>query len=244
MKYLHFAFGIVAYFAFFAVFLYLILFVGDLYVLTSVDRGPVVAWPVALMFDILAVAVFAVQHSVMARTGFKAALTRIVPPVLERSCYVLASSLALVAMFLLWRPIDMMLWNVPAGWFNTIMWALFVLGWAVVFISTFLLNHFELFGLAQHWRNVRGAAEPAPVMREPLFYKWVRHPLYTGFLLAFWACPTMSVGHAVLAGGITLYVLVAIGYEERDLVRLLGPAYADYRRRVGMLLPGMGMART
>lgn len=243
MKYLHFAFGIVAYFAFFAVFLYLIGFVGNLYVPVSVDRGPVVAPGVAVLFDILAVAVFGVQHSVMARAGFKAALARTVPPVLERSVYVLASSLALVAMFALWRPIAPVLWDVRAPWARDVLWALFLLGWGIVFVTTWLLNHFELFGLAQHWRNVRGTAAPAPVLREPLFYKWVRHPLYAGFLISFWAIPTMTVGHVLLAGGITLYVLIAIGYEERDLVRLIGPAYADYRRRVGMLVPGLGKAR-
>ncbi len=243
MKYLHFAFGIVAYFAFFAVFLYLIGFVGNLYVPISVDRGPVVAPGVAVVFDVLAVAVFGVQHSVMARAGFKAGLTRMVPPVLERSVYVLASSLALVVMFALWRPIAPVLWEVRTPWARALLWALFLLGWGIVFVTTWLLNHFELFGLAQHWRNVRGVAAPAPVLREPLFYKWVRHPLYSGFLISFWAIPTMTVGHALLAGGITLYVLIAIGYEERDLVRLIGPAYADYRRRVGMLVPGLGKAR-
>ena len=244
MKYLHFAFGIVAYCAFFAVFLYLIGFVGDLYVPLSVDRGPAVAPGVAVVFDVLAVAVFGVQHSVMARAGFKAALTRLVPAVLERSVYVLMSSVALVVMFVLWRPIGPVLWDVRAAWARDLPWGLFLLGWGVVFVTTWLLNHFELFGLAQHWRNVRGVAAPAPVLREPLFYKWVRHPLYSGFLISFWATPTMTAGHALLAGGITLYVLIAIGYEERDLLRFFGPGYADYRRRVGMLVPGLGKTKS
>jgi protein-S-isoprenylcysteine O-methyltransferase Ste14 len=244
MKYLHFAFGIVAYFAFFGVFLYLIGFVGDLYVPVSVDRGPAVAPGVAILFDLLAVAVFGVQHSVMARAGFKAALTRIVPPVLERSVYVLMSSAALIAMFVLWRPIGNVLWDVQAIWLRDLLWGLFLLGWGIVFVTTWLLNHFELFGLAQHWRNIRGVEAPAPVLREPLFYKWVRHPLYSGFLLSFWATPMMTVGHALLAAGITLYVLIAIGYEERDLLRFFGTGYADYRRRVGMLVPGLGRAKS
>ncbi len=243
MKQGQFALGVAAYFVFFGVFLYLVGFVGNLLVPISVDRGPVVSTMVALVFDIAAIAVFAVQHSVMARPGFKAALTRLVPPVMERTCYVLASCAALAAMVLLWRPIETPLWDVQAQWARTLLWSLFAIGWGIVFISTWLLDHFELFGLAQHWRNVRGLPAPAPVLREPLFYKWVRHPLYTGFLIAFWAAPTMTVGHAVLAAGMTLYVLVAIGYEERDLVRAIGPAYAEYRRRVGMLLPGLGKAR-
>jgi protein-S-isoprenylcysteine O-methyltransferase Ste14 len=243
MKYLHFAFGIVAYVAFFAVFLYLIGFVGDLYVPLSVDRGPAAGAGVAVVFDLLAVAVFGMQHSVMARAGFKTALARTVPPVLERSLYVLMSSVALVVMFVLWRPIGAVLWDVQAGWARAVLWGLFLLGWGIVFVSTWLLNHFELFGLAQHWRNVRGLEAPSPVLREPLFYKWVRHPLYSGFLLSFWATPTMTVGHALLAGGITLYVLIAIGYEERDLLRSFGPAYVDYRRRVGSLIPGLGKAK-
>lgn len=243
MKYLHFAIGIAAYFVFFGVFLYLVGFVGNLYVPVSVDRGPVVGSGMAVVFDVLAIAVFAVQHSVMARPGFKAGWTRIVPPVLERSVYVLMSSAALVVMVVLWRPIGTVLWDVQAVWARELLWALFFLGWGVVFVSTWLLDHFELFGLAQHWRNVRGVAAPAPVLREPLFYKWVRHPLYSGFLIAFWSTPTMTAGHALLAAGMTLYVLVAIGYEERDLLRAIGPAYADYRRRVGMLVPGLGRAK-
>ncbi len=114
----------------------------------------------------------------------------------------------------------------------------------MVFVTTWLLNHFELFGLAQHWHNIRGTEAPAPALREPLFYKWVRHPLYSGFLLSFWATPTMTVGHALLAGGMTVYVLIAIGYEERDLLRFFGAGYVDYRRRVGMLVPGLGRARS
>lgn len=243
MRYLYFAFGILAYFVFSAVFLYLIGFVGDLYVPVSVDRGPAASLPVAIAFDIIAIALFGVQHSVMARPGFKAVLTRSVPPVLERSLYVLMSSVALLAMIALWRPIGAIVWQVRTPWLAGVLWGMFFLGWGVVFVSTWLLDHFELFGLAQHWRAVRGHAAPAPELREPLFYKWVRHPLYTGFLIAFWASPTMTVGHALLAGGMTLYVLIAVAFEERDLLRDIGPAYADYRTRVGMLVPGLGKAR-
>lgn len=243
MKYLHFAIGIAAYFAFSAVFLYLIGFLGNLHVPLSVDRGPAAETAAAALLDIVAIAIFGVQHSVMARPAFKARLTRTVPPVLERSLYVVVSSLALVVMMLLWRPIGTVLWDVQAPWARAVLWGLFLIGFGIVFVSTWLLDHFELFGLAQHWRNVRGLATPAAQLREPLFYKWVRHPLYTGFLLAFWATPTMTAGHALLAGGMTLYVLIAIGFEERDLLHAIGPAYGEYRRRVGMLLPGLGRAK-
>ncbi len=243
MKYLHFGFGVLAYVVFSAVFLYLIGFVGDLYVPVSVDHGPAASLPVAIACDILAIALFGVQHSLMARPGFKAVLTRSVPPVLERSLYVLMSSVAVLAMIALWRPIGAIVWEVRAPWLAGALWGLFFLGWGVVFVSTWLLGHFEMFGLAQHWRHVRGHAAPASALREPLFYKWVRHPLYTGFLIAFWAIPTMTAGHALLAGGMTLYVLIAIAFEERDLLRDIGPAYADYRTRVGMLVPGLGKAR-
>ena len=244
MKYLNLAIGIAAYFIFSAVFLYLIGFVGDFYVPVSVDHGPVISAGAAIAFDLFAVAVFGIQHSVMARPAFKAGWTRIVPPVLERSVYVLMSSAALIVMFVLWRPIGTIVWDVRVAWVRGLLWGLFLLGWGIVFISTCLLDHFELFGLAQHWHNVRGTDAPAPALREPLFYKWVRHPLYSGFLIAFWTTPTMTAGHALLAGGMTLYVLVAIGFEERDLVQAIGPAYADYRRRVGMLVPGLGRAKS
>jgi protein-S-isoprenylcysteine O-methyltransferase Ste14 len=234
-------FGVVAYLIFFATFLYLVAFVGDCPMIPwAVDRGPAASLPAAIVIDLALIALFGVQHSVMARAPFKAAWTRIVPEPAERSVYVLLASLCLIVMFVLWRPIPTIAWNVtnPVGAFA--LWALFGVGWLIVLLSTFLLNHFELFGLRQVWSHASGHEIPAPVFREPLFYKRVRHPLYSGFVLAFWATPVMTVGHLLLAAGMTVYILIAIRHEERDLVGLFGTTYEDYRRRAGMLIPKFG----
>jgi methanethiol S-methyltransferase len=242
-RYLQFAFGIVAYGVFLAVFLYLIAFVGDLPVPRTVDRGPVVPLIGALLLDTGLIALFGLQHSVMARPRFKRWLTRVVPEPAERSVYVMAANLVLILLFLLWRPMPGVIWSVESEWARLLLWAGFAAGWTIVFVSTWLLNHFELFGLHQHWRNLRGQTVPAPEFREPLFYKWVRHPLYSGFILAFWSIPTMTMGHLLLALGLTVYILIAIRYEERDLIAAIGPSYEEYRRRVGMLVPGFGRVR-
>jgi methanethiol S-methyltransferase len=230
-------YGVVAYLIFFATFLYLIAFVGDLPgVPRTVDRGPEASLGAALAIDLALIALFGLQHSVMARKGFKAAWARVVPAPVERSTYVIFASLALILMFLLWRPIPLQVWEVE-GAGAAILWALFALGWMIVLVSTFLINHFELFGLHQVWANMRGADIPSPVFRQPFFYKLVRHPLYTGFFIAFWATPQMTAGHLLLAAGMSVYMLIAIRYEERDLVGLFGRDYEEYRGRVGMLAP-------
>lgn len=194
----------------------------------------------ATVIDLALIGLFGVQHSVMARPGFKARWTQIVPQPIERSVYCLAAAAVLGLLYAFWHPIDGTVWDVtnPAG--RTVLWVLFGLGWAIVFISTWLISHFELFGLAQVWRHWRGSQGPAVKLTTPAFYRVVRHPLYSGFLLAFWAIPTMSYGHLLLAAGMTVYVLIAIGYEERDLVGVFGDTYVDYRKRVGMLVPGIG----
>ena len=197
-------FGAVAYLIFFATFLYLIAFVGDLPgVPLTVDRGPEASLAAALTIDVALIALFGVQHSVMARRGFKEAWTRVVPKAVERSTYVVFASLALIVMFLFWRPIGPVLWEVE-GAAAMVLWALFALGWGIVLLSTFLINHFELFGLRQVWANMRGGAIPDPVFRQPFFYKLVRHPLYTGFFIAFWATPRMTAGHLLLAAGMSV----------------------------------------
>lgn len=234
-------FGVFAYFVFFATFLYLVAFVGNCpSVPWTVDRGPVGSVPVAIIVDVALIALFGIQHSVMARAPFKAAWTRIVPAPVERSIYVLLASLCLIVMFVFWRPIPAILWNVSNPAAAYALWALFGLGWLIVLIATFLLNHFELFGLRQVWSHARGHEIPAPVFREPFFYKRMRHPIYSGFVLAFWATPVMSAGHLLLAAGMTIYILIAIRHEERDLVGLFGTTYQDYRRRAGMLIPRFG----
>jgi protein-S-isoprenylcysteine O-methyltransferase Ste14 len=232
-------FGILAYLVFFASFLYLIAFVGDLlWVPRTVDHGhPVVGLPHAIAADLALIVLFGVQHSVMARPRFKAGWTRIVPPALERSVYVLLASLVLILLMFFWHPIPTTLWTVANPIAVYALWALFGLGWLIVLVSTFLLSHFELFGLHQVWAHAGGRAVPAPEFRTPLFYARVRHPLYSGFILAFWATPAMTAGHLLLALGMTLYILIAIRHEERDLVGLFGTQYQDYRRRAGMLVP-------
>lgn len=235
------AVAVACYFAFFVAFCYLIGFVGNLPGWpTTVDRGADAPLGVALLTDLALIALFGVQHSVMARPGFKAKWTRAVSPVIERSIYCLAASLALAAMYLLWKPIPQIVWDVQATAPAMLLWALFALGWIIVFISTWLVSHFELFGLAQAWRNFTGAQPPVDQFRTPLFYRLVRHPIYTGFVLAMWAIPTMTLGHLVLAAGMTVYILIGISYEERDLIARFGQHYVTYRERVGMLIPGIG----
>jgi protein-S-isoprenylcysteine O-methyltransferase Ste14 len=231
-------FAIVAYAIFFATFLYLIVFVGDFsFSSRTVDVGPSAPVPLAVVIDVALIALFGLQHSVMARQGFKRAWTKTVPPQAERSVYVLAASVMLMILFLGWRPIDAIVWNVSNYVLHDILWALFWVGWLTVLLSTFLINHFELFGLQQAWFHMRGREAAAPQFRQPFFYKWVRHPLYLGFFLAFWAAPEMTAGHLLLAVGMSTYMLIAIRYEEHDLIGLFGKDYEDYRRDVGMLTP-------
>lgn len=231
-------FAIICYAIFFATFLYLIVFVGDFsFSSRTVDVGPTAPIGLAVVIDLVLIALFGLQHSVMARQGFKRAWTRTVPPQAERSVYVLAASIMLMILFLGWRPIDTIVWNVSNPAITGIIWVLFWIGWLTVLLSTFLINHFELFGLQQAWFHVRGREAAAPQLHQPLLYKWVRHPLYLGFFLAFWAAPQMTAGHLLLAAGMSIYMLIAIRYEEHDLVGLFGKDYEDYRREVGMLTP-------
>ncbi len=236
-----FAFAVLAYLLFFATFLYLVAFVGDLpWVPVSVDRGPTSPWPLAAVIDLGLIALFGVQHSVMARPWFKKHWTRIIGLVAERSAYVVIASLMLIVLFLGWQPIGGEVWHVRAPWAEWTLWGLFALGWAIVLVSTLLISHFELFGLAQAWLHLHRREPAAPRFHTPMLYKAVRHPLYTGFIIAFWAAPVMTFGHLLLAVAMTAYIVIAIQYEERDLTELFGEDYRDYRTRVGMLVPGVG----
>ena len=231
-------FAIICYAIFFATFLYLIVFVGDFpFSSRTVDVGPDSPVAAAVVIDLILIALFGLQHSLMARQGFKARWTKIVPQPAERSVYVLAASAALMILFLFWRPIDAVVWNVTSPLIHDLLWAAFWIGWGTVLLSTFLINHFELFGLQQAWLYCRGRDCAAPQFREPLLYKYVRHPLYLGFFLAFWAAPEMTAGHLLLAAGMSVYMLIAIRHEEHDLIGLFGKDYEDYRERVGMLTP-------
>lgn len=232
-------FAVVCYAIFFATFLYLIGFVGDFAVLPKTVDVPATSMSVgaAILIDIALVALFGVQHSVMARQGFKRAWTKVIPRYLERSIFVLVSSIVLMVMYLFWQPISTTIWDVQNAAAANVLWALFWLGWGTILISTFLINHFELFGLQQAWDHMRGNEFAPPRFRTPFLYKWVRHPMMLGFFFAFWAIPQMTAGHLILAIGMSAYILIALQYEERDLVTFLGPDYENYRGRVGMLIP-------
>lgn len=229
-----------SYVIFFATFLYLIGFVGDLpYLPVTVSRGPDAPIGAAVPIDLSLILLFAAQHSIMARQGFKRWWTRFVPHHAERSVYVLAASLALIVLFTFWRPIPITVWS-TSGTLAIVLWAVFASGWGIVLLSTFLINHFELFGLQQAWFNLRNRAAAAPKFHQPMFYKMVRHPLYLGFLISLWIGPEMTLGRLVLAGGLTAWMLLAIQFEERDLIDVFGDQYRQYRRRVGMLIPRLG----
>ncbi|MDZ3823145.1 MAG: isoprenylcysteine carboxylmethyltransferase family protein [Pseudoxanthomonas sp.] len=234
---LYFAYGLACYAIFLATFLYAVAFVGGFLVPTRLDGPPAGPVGTAVAIDLALLAAFALQHSIMARRWFKQRWTRIVPPVLERSTYVLFASLALVLLFWQWRPIGIEVWHVEAPLARAALWTAFAAGWALVLAVTFLIDHFDLFGLRQVWLHLRGRpCAPVP-FRTPLPYRLVRHPLYLGFLLAFWATPSMTLAHLLFALATTAYILVAIRLEERDLLAEHGAAYAAWRARVPMLLP-------
>jgi len=235
-------YGAVAYAIFLLTFLYAIGFVGNLIVPKSIDAGlPAGAAGAslaeALIVDTLLLTVFAVQHSVMARPAFKRWWTRFVPAPIERSTYVLLASAALILLFAQWRPITQTVWSLPDGPVATALIVVHWLGWAIVLASTFMIDHFELFGLRQVLARLAGRPMPQPVFRTPLLYRHVRHPIYFGFLLAFWATPVMTAGHLLFAVATTGYILIGIRLEERDLIAQFGDAYRRYRQQVGMLIP-------
>ena len=243
-------FGLAVYPVFFATFLYLIAFVGNLpqaipalapWVPHTVDAGGVAAPAgLAVAINFALILAFGLQHSVMARTGFKAWLHRQLPASAERSVYVLLASLMLMLLFWQWRPIPALLWSAGSVAGIALGWTVFAAGFGLVLLSTFLIDHFDLFGLKQVWRQFVDKPPVAHAFVTPFVYKLVRHPLYLGFILAFWSGPTMSVGHALFAGVMTAYILVAIRLEERDLVKQLGARYEVYREQVPMLVPGLG----
>ncbi len=235
-------YGLGCYLFFLAVFLYLVAFVGDLPVPRTVDAGSASSTGVALPVNVGLLLLFALQHSVMARRGFKERWTRIVPPHLERSTFVLAASLTLAVVMGGWRPMPTVVWSVEHTLAAPVLEGVFWAGWVLVLASTFLIDHFDLFGLRQVWTYARGRTFQSPRFGTPGAYRLVRHPLYLGFLLAFWSAPVMTVGRLLFAGVWTSWILLAIRLEERDLVRMHGEAYRSYRRRVPMLLPLPGRA--
>ena len=231
-----FAYGIICYGVFLGVFVYAVGFIGGFLTPTKLDGPATRPFWQALAIDLGLLGLFAVQHSVMARPAFKRWWTRFVPESVERSTYVLFSSLALVALFAWWEPIGGIVWE-ATGAVRSIVVALYLLGWALLLYTTFLIDHFDLFGLKQVWRRLRGEAYVPPQFYTPSLYKVVRHPLYVGWLTIFWAAPTMTVAHLVFALATTAYILIAIRFEERDLVDAFGERYVSYRRTTPMLIP-------
>jgi protein-S-isoprenylcysteine O-methyltransferase Ste14 len=231
-----FFYGVVCYLAFLASFLYAIGFLGNFGVPKSIDSGPQSPFIYALAINSLLLGLFALQHSIMARQWFKAAWTRIVPVPVERSTYVLFSSAALFVMFWKWQPMGGVIWNVGSASGRLALYALFAAGWLTVLVTTFLIDHFDLFGLRQVWLHLLGRPYTSLGFRTPGVYRYIRHPLYVGWLLVFWSAPVMTSAHLVFAIATTAYILIAIQFEERDLTRMHGE-YADYRRQVPMLLP-------
>jgi protein-S-isoprenylcysteine O-methyltransferase Ste14 len=239
-RFIAFAYGLLTYAIFFVTFVYAICFVTGLVVPKTIDSGAVVPLGEAIIIDLVLMSVFAIQHSVMARQGFKQWWTKFVPKSVERSTYVLFASLALILLFWQWRAIPTIVWSIANPNLAMAVLGLSIVGFLLVLSSTFLINHFELFGLHQVVNNLAGREMPAPRFYTPLFYRFVRHPLYLGFIIAFWAAPTMTVGHLLFAAVTTAYILVAIVLEERDLMNLFGDEYRKYRSRVPMLLPWRG----
>jgi methanethiol S-methyltransferase len=245
-KILFFVYGVFCHALFLGVYACLAAFVGNFGfgVLPTIDgpaEGPL--WS-AVAIDLLLVAVFALQHSVMARPAFKAWWNRFVPRPIERSTYVLASSLATLLLLCQWRPIGGVVWEATTPWARSVLYGLFALGWLMVPAITFLINHFDLFGTRQVWLHLRGCEYTALSFRAPVAYRYVRHPLYVGWMIAFWAAPVMTVTHLVFALAMTAYILVAIPFEERDLIAHFGERYEAYRKSVGALVPWRRAATT
>ena len=239
-----FLYGVLCYVVFFATFLYAIGFVCNLYVPRSLDGPPVAPLGSSLIIDLGLLLLFALQHSVMARPAFKRWWTRLIPEPAERSTYVIASSIALIILFAFWQPLGGVVWSVTQPTAVIVLYSLCAFGWLLVLVSTFLLNHFDLFGLRQAWLYLRGAPYTHLTFSTPGPYRLVRHPLYVGWLFAFWATPDMTLTHFVFALATSGYILAAIQLEERDLVRHLGTQYSEYRKRVPMLIPGISLLRS
>jgi len=242
-RYLIIGYGAVSYLAFVLAFVYLIGFVANIMVPRGVDHAITAPIWQAVAVDVALVALFGVQHSVMARQGFKRWWTRLVPASIERSTYVWLSSAALVLLYWQWRTMPTVIWDVRQPVVRTVVWAAFWLGWAIAFASTFMINHFDLFGLRHVYLAWRGKPYTELGFRTHLFYRLVRHPLMLGFLIAFWATPTMTAGHLLFSIAITAYILIALQIEERSLVAALGDQYRDYQRDVPMLVPKTRLAQ-
>jgi protein-S-isoprenylcysteine O-methyltransferase Ste14 len=237
-----FIYGATCYLIFLASFLFAVGFLGNFGVPKSIDSAAQVPFSRALLIDVVLLGVFALQHSIMARPWFKRAWTRIVPKDVERSTYVLFSSLALALLFWLWQPMGGVIWSVQSAFGKAALYTLFGVGWAIVLYATFLINHFDLFGLRQVWYQLCGLEYTPLKFRTPSLYRFVRHPLYVGWLMVFWSAPRMTSAHLVFAIATTAYILIAVQFEERDLMRE-HPEYAEYRQSVPMMVPLTNLER-
>jgi len=236
-KILSFIYGVVCYLAFFVAFLYLIGFVGDMVVPKAIDSGAESGVAQSVLTNIALVSLFAVQHTIMARPAFKRWWTKVIPVQVERSTYVLVTSLILMLLFWQWRPMLSVIWSVENPTGAALLSGLFFLGWGTVLFSSFIINHFDLFGLRQVWLHLVNREYHHLKFQTKSLYRYVRHPLMLGIIIGFWATPRMTMGHLVFASGFTVYILMGIWFEERDLVRFHGEDYVDYRQRVSMLVP-------
>jgi protein-S-isoprenylcysteine O-methyltransferase Ste14 len=231
-------YGIVAYFVFLIAFLYAIGFVGNMMVPKSIDSGTETTLFTSLFINVILLSVFALQHSIMARPAFKKWFTTIISPAMERSTYILLSSLALLLIYWQWQPITTIVWETENSVLSSIITGIFFLGWGIVLLSTFMINHFELFGLAQIFDNLKNRQTPSPKFQTNYLYKIVRHPIMLGFIIAFWATPTMTVGHLLFTTVTTIYILIAVKYlEEKDLRKIIGEEYETYQKEVPMIVP-------
>lgn len=230
-------YGMFSYLMFFGVFLYMVLFAGNLLVPKSLDSEPVSSFGFALTVNLLLIFAFAVQHSVMARPRFKRWLTKFIPESAERSTYVLASNIAVILIMAFWQPMGGVIWQAESMVLKSAITALYFLGWVVLFLSTCMICHFDLFGLRQTWLQFTGKKYTNYEFRAPFAYKYVRHPIYVGWLMIVWAAPLMSIAHLVFSLGMTVYILIAITWEENDLIATFGDKYTDYQKNVPMLIP-------
>ena len=238
-RWIFFLYGLACHLLFLVTFAYLVAFVGDLFVPKSIDSAPSNTYA-AVAWDLVLVLLFGLQHSVMARPRFKLYWTRLVPPIIERSTYVLISCVAVWLLMWQWRGLDTVIWDIEQPAVRGVLWGLFATGWLLVPLVSLMINHFDLFGTRQVWLYLHGQQYTALPFRTPLLYSWIRHPLYVGFALAFWATPMMSVGHLLFATSMTTYMILAAHIEERDLVTHFGEQYRSYSRRVPMFLPRFG----
>ncbi len=238
-----FFYGVFAHLLFFVIFAYMAGFVGNFLVPKSIDSAPFNDLS-AIVIDILLIALFGLQHSIMARPWFKRYWTRIVPQPIERSTYVLVSNAVSALLMWQWRSLDATVWDVQQPVARTLLWALFAAGWLLVPSASLMINHFDLFGTRQVWLHLQGRPYAALPFRTPMLYSRIRHPLYVGWALAFWATPTMSLGHLIFAGTMTLYMILAARVEERDLVETFGGMYRNYQKRVPMFVPQLAADRS